>query len=63
MIKKFVIFVLILLVLGLYFYTEQTKEGIQSVGNAVKDKTINLLDETKEKAAEKGKDIIKEIND
>ena len=46
--KKLIIIILVLLVIGLYFYTAQTKEFIQKTGNVAKRMTTTATDALKD---------------
>ena len=54
--KKLIIILLIIFVLGLWFYTEATKDTVRTVGGAVIDKTLDVG----EKAADIARDKIQE---
>ncbi|MGM5485528.1 MAG: hypothetical protein ACQEP1_06695 [Nanobdellota archaeon] len=48
MLKKAVIVVLLVLVLGLYFFTDETKEAMTITGKAIKENTEKAVDEVRE---------------
>ena len=48
MLKNILIFILILLVIGLYFAPDITRGVLGVTGNAVKDVTKNMFDEVKD---------------
>ena len=54
--KKLIIIILILIVLGLYFYTAETKEFLQGTGNYAKNTVSNWAEDIKEDTEDNNKE-------